>query len=98
MGSDISLVDVTFAPMIERATASLAYYKGYYMRGEGRWPAIDKWFEAMELLPEYLGTKSDFYTHCHDLPPQLGGGFFTLVFTAQNILITRFSTNQEDIW
>lgn len=40
---------------------------------EGRWPALDRWFEAMESRPTYLGTRSDHYTHCHDLPPQLGG-------------------------
>lgn len=27
----------------------------------------------MEERPTYLGTKSDYYTHVHDLPPQLGG-------------------------
>ena len=27
----------------------------------------------MEARPAYLGFKSDYYTHCHDLPPQLGG-------------------------
>jgi glutathione S-transferase len=27
----------------------------------------------MELRPTYLGTKSDYFTHSHDLPPQLGG-------------------------
>jgi len=32
-----------------------------------------RWFESMEQKPSYLGTKSDFYTHVHDLPPQLGG-------------------------
>ena len=35
LGSDISLVDITFAPMLERANASLAYYKGFFMRGKG---------------------------------------------------------------
>lgn len=73
LGKDISLVDITFTPMLERGVASLAYYKGYFMRGEGRWPALDRWFEAMELRDTYLGTKSDFYTHCQDLPPQMGG-------------------------
>ncbi|GAX77172.1 hypothetical protein CEUSTIGMA_g4617.t1 [Chlamydomonas eustigma] len=73
MGQDISLVDITFTPMLERAAASLAYYKGYYMRGQGRWPAIDRWFDAMEQRDTYMGTRSDYYTHCHDLPPQLGG-------------------------
>lgn len=43
------------------------------MRGSGRWPALEAWFDAMESRPTYLGTKSDHYTHCHDLPPQLGG-------------------------
>ncbi len=27
LGQDISLVDITFVPMLERAVASLAYYK-----------------------------------------------------------------------
>ncbi|KXZ55141.1 hypothetical protein GPECTOR_3g291 [Gonium pectorale] len=67
LGSDISLVDITFCPMLERIAASLSYYKGCYVRGQGRW------FAAMESRPTYLGTRSDFYTHAHDLPPQLGG-------------------------
>ncbi|GLC43420.1 hypothetical protein PLESTB_001555600 [Pleodorina starrii] len=73
LGSDISLVDITFCPMLERIAASLSYYKGSYIRGQGRWPAVDRWFVAMESRPTYLGTRSDFYTHAHDLPPQLGG-------------------------
>ncbi|PNW88790.1 hypothetical protein CHLRE_01g044700v5 [Chlamydomonas reinhardtii] len=73
LGSDISLVDITFAPMLERAAASLTYYKGFHLRGQGRWPAVDRWFAAMESRPTYLGTRSDYYTHAHDLPPQLGG-------------------------
>ena len=27
----------------------------------------------MEQRPAYLGTRSDYFTHVHDLPPQLGG-------------------------
>ncbi|GBF92826.1 glutathione S-transferase [Raphidocelis subcapitata] len=77
LGPELSLVDCTFAPMLERASSSLAYYKGFFMRGQGRWPAIDRWFEAMESRPTYLGTRSDHYTHCHDLPPQLGGCYMT---------------------
>lgn len=42
LGSDISLVDITFAPMLERAAASLTYYKGFHLRGQGRWPAVDR--------------------------------------------------------
>lgn len=39
----------------------------------GKFPALEAWFDAMESRSSYLGTKSDHYTHCHDLPPQLGG-------------------------
>eukprot|EP00878_Enallax_costatus_P017108 GHUV01017963.1.p1 GENE.GHUV01017963.1~~GHUV01017963.1.p1 ORF type:complete len:518 (+),score=110.16 GHUV01017963.1:223-1554(+) len=77
LGSDISLVDITFAPMLERAAASLCYYKGFIMRGAGKYPALEAWFDAMESRETYLGTKSDHYTHCHDLPPQLGGCYMT---------------------
>jgi hypothetical protein len=40
---------------------------------QGRWPHLERWFDAMEARPAYAGFKSDYYTHCHDLPPQLGG-------------------------
>jgi len=68
-----SLVDITFAPMLERAAASLAYYKGWYLRGQGQWPELERWFDAMEARESYAAFRSDFYTHAHDLPPQLGG-------------------------
>eukprot|EP00887_Chlorella_sp_A99_P006697 scaffold3.g6697.t1 len=70
---DFSLVDCTFAPFLERIAASILYYKGFVVRGEGRWPNLERWFAAMEARPAYLGFKSDFFTHVHDLPPQLGG-------------------------
>lgn len=73
MGSQLTLVDITFTSMMERVAASIAYYKGSYIRGQGRWPAVERWFDALEKRETYLGTKSDYYTHCHDLPPQLGG-------------------------
>eukprot|EP00899_Mesostigma_viride_P026112 jgi/Mesvir1/6686/Mv08912-RA.2 len=72
LGKDISLVDLMIAPFLERASASLLYWKGFRMRGEGRWPALEAWFEAMEARPAYQASKSDYYTHCHDLPPQVG--------------------------
>ena len=67
-----SLVDIVFAPFLERIVASIAYYKGEVVRGQGRWPNLEAWFDAMETRPAYVAFKSDFYTHCHDLPPQLG--------------------------
>ena len=62
--------DVIFVPYLERMNASLAYYKGYGLRSEH--PAIDRWFTALEQRLTYLGTQSDFHTHAHDLPPQMG--------------------------
>lgn len=73
LGQEMSLVDCVFAPFLERIVASIPYYKGVRLRGNDRFPNLDRWFEAMEKKPSYLGTRSDFFTHVHDLPPQLGG-------------------------
>jgi glutathione S-transferase len=64
-------VDVIFTPYVERMNASLYYYKGYSLREEN--PRLRAWFAAMESRPTYCGTQSDFHTHVHDLPPQMGG-------------------------
>ena len=76
MGEDITLVDIMFAPFLERIVASMVYFKGFQIRvaqGEKtKYSAINKWFDAMEGLESYQLTKSDYYTHCWDLPPQLG--------------------------
>ena len=66
-----SAADVVFVPFLERINASLTYYKGYELRR--RHPALHRWFCALEDRPTYLGTQSDFHTHAHDLPPQMGG-------------------------
>jgi glutathione S-transferase len=63
--------DVIFTPYVERMNASLYYYKGYSLREDN--PHFAAWFEAMESRPTYRGTQSDFHTHVHDLPPQMGG-------------------------
>jgi glutathione S-transferase len=68
---ELSTADLVFVPYVERMNASLAYYKGYMLRR--RHPALDRWFAALEQRPTYLGTQSDFHTHAHDLPPQMGG-------------------------
>ncbi|MBE9221404.1 glutathione S-transferase family protein [Cyanobacterium stanieri LEGE 03274] len=68
---DFSTADVIFTPYIERMNASLYYYKGYSLREEN--PNLSRWFDAMETRPTYRGTQSDFHTHAHDLPPQMGG-------------------------
>ena len=68
---EFGTVDVIFTPYVERMNASLYYYKGYSLREEN--PRLSDWFDAMESRPTYRGTQSDFHTHVHDLPPQMGG-------------------------
>ena len=77
MGKDVSTVDFQFAPFLERMAASLTFFKGYQFRvpkgSSTSYPALNLWFDSMEQLDSYRLTKSDYYTHCWDLPPQLGG-------------------------
>jgi glutathione S-transferase len=68
---DFGTADVIFTPYVERMNASLYYYKGYSLREDN--PCFAAWFDAMESRPTYRGTQSDFHTHAHDLPPQMGG-------------------------
>ena len=68
---EFSTADVIFTPYVERMNASLYYYKGYSLREEN--PHLSSWFGAMETRSTYRGTQSDFHTHVHDLPPQMGG-------------------------
>ena len=68
---EFSTVDVIFTPYVERMNASLYYYKGYSLRESN--PRLSAWFDAMESRSTYRGTQSDFHTHAHDLPPQMGG-------------------------
>ena len=66
-----SAADLVFVPFLERINASLSYYKGYALRQ--RHPALHRWFCGLEQRSTYRGTQSDFHTHAHDLPPQMGG-------------------------
>jgi glutathione S-transferase len=68
---EFSTADVIFTPYVERMNASLFYYKGYSLREAN--PHLSAWFDAMESRLTYRGTQSDFHTHAHDLPPQMGG-------------------------
>ncbi|MBW4583398.1 MAG: glutathione S-transferase family protein [Tildeniella nuda ZEHNDER 1965/U140] len=68
---EFGTADVIFTPYVERMNASLYYYKGYSLREAN--PRLAGWFAAMESRPTYRGTQSDFHTHVHDLPPQMGG-------------------------
>ncbi len=68
---EFSTADVVFTPYVERMNASLYYYKGYSLREDN--PRLAAWFDVMEHRSTYRGTQSDFHTHAHDLPPQMGG-------------------------
>ena len=52
--------------------ASVLYYKGLRVRRNPKWPAVEAWFIAMEGRPSFRNIQSDFYTHAHALPPQVG--------------------------
>lgn len=67
---EFGTADVIFTPYVERMNASLYYYKGYSLRDN---PYFSAWFDGMESRATYRGTQSDFHTHVHDLPPQMGG-------------------------
>ncbi len=69
--AEFGTADVIFTPYVERMNASLYYYKGYFLREDN--PRLRAWFAAMETRSTYRGTQSDFHTHVHDLPPQMGG-------------------------
>ena len=68
---EFSTADVVFVPYVERMNASLYYYKGYSLREAN--PRLKDWFDGLESRLTYRGTQSDFHTHVHDLPPQMGG-------------------------
>lgn len=68
---EFGTADVIFTPYVERMNASLYYYKGYSLREDN--PRMADWFNGMESRLTYRGTQSDFHTHAHDLPPQMGG-------------------------
>ncbi|CAE8637294.1 unnamed protein product [Polarella glacialis] len=67
-----SLVDLQYVSHVERMLASVPYWKGYDFRGS--YPHIDKWLTAFEQRPAYMATKSDWYSHIKDIPPQYGPG------------------------
>ena len=75
-GNDLSIVDLQYVSHIERMSASVAYWKADVLRGNPKYPKINAWFAALEELPSYRASRSDFYTHIRDIPPQYGDGVF----------------------
>ncbi|CAI5988319.1 unnamed protein product [Closterium sp. NIES-64] len=72
LGKEFSLVDVTHAPLLERFAASAPYWKGLTVRNNPRWPALSRWYDAMDARPAYLPLKSDDFSITHSLVPQIG--------------------------
>ena len=50
LGKDLSLVDCVFAPFLERIVASIPYYKGVRVRGEGRFPHLERFVPHLRLF------------------------------------------------
>ena len=76
LGGDApSLVDLQYVSHVERMLASVLYWKNVKLRGTGSFPGLDAWLTAFEQRPSYVATKSDYYTHVMDIPPQYGPGY-----------------------
>lgn len=74
-GEAPSLVDLQYVTHIERILPSVLYWKGLSIRRTGTFPHLDQWLSAMEELPAYLASRSDYYTHIMVMPSQNGPGF-----------------------
>lgn len=60
---------------VERMAASVLYWKGIQLRNTERYPNLEAWFSAFEARGSYMATKSDYYTHIMDIPPQYGPAY-----------------------
>ena len=71
-----TMIDFVYVSHVERMLASAAYWKGLNLR-DPKWnlKGINAWLEAFEKRESYLAFKSDYYTHCKDIPPQYGPGY-----------------------
>lgn len=74
-GETPTLVDLQYVTHVERMVASVLYWKGLKLRENPRFPHLERWLSAFEQRPSYLASKSDWYTHVQDIPPQYGPGF-----------------------
>lgn len=72
LGPEFSLIDAVYAPFLERIAASMPYWPGLVVRGNDRWPAVNRWYDAMDSRPAYQAIKSDDFYIVHNLEPQIG--------------------------
>jgi len=74
-GEEPSLVDIVFAPKVERMVASCLYWKGMTLRGHAELPALAKWLDALDRRPSYAAFKADFFTLVNSLEPLFGRAY-----------------------
>ncbi len=97
----LSIVDLQFVTHIERMLASVPYWAGFKIRGgkgSERWPNIDAWFDAFESMPSYMASKSDYYTHVQDIPPQYGPGYDEPGSGAEKLSAVINGVDEEKGW
>lgn len=70
--STFSLVDIMYAPHLDRLAASLPVYRGYHIKNNPRFPHLNAWFIALNQRPAYSRVKTDATTF-NLLLPQLFG-------------------------
>ena len=56
---EFSLVDIMYAPHLNRIASNLPVYRGYQIRGNERFPNLNRWYEAIDSHPAYDRIKSD---------------------------------------
>ena len=67
-----SLVDIMYAPHLDRLAASLPVYRGYHIKNNPRFPNLNVWFAALNERPAFGRVKTDATTF-NLLLPQLFG-------------------------
>jgi glutathione S-transferase len=60
---EFSLVDIMYAPHLTRIASNLPVYRGYKIRGNDRFPNLNRWYQAIDSRPAYDRVKSDSTTN-----------------------------------
>eukprot|EP00238_Polyblepharides_amylifera_P014327 CAMPEP_0196586900 /NCGR_PEP_ID=MMETSP1081-20130531/55871_1 /TAXON_ID=36882 /ORGANISM="Pyramimonas amylifera, Strain CCMP720" /LENGTH=457 /DNA_ID=CAMNT_0041908921 /DNA_START=297 /DNA_END=1670 /DNA_ORIENTATION=- len=92
----ISMVDLQYLSHVERMCASCLYWKGLNLRNTSRWANLEAWLDAAEQLPSYQATKSDYFTHVRNIPPQYGPGYAD--DTPEAVEAEAYVSGKGDAW
>lgn len=60
---EFSLVDIMYAPHLNRIVSNMPIYQGYQIKENGRFPNLNRWFEAINSRRAYDSVKSDATTN-----------------------------------